>query len=170
MKTKETVVVTRLSKMIPNGALYDLTEAVYELNDDEKNGLMLLDLKNPIITLILSIFVGEWGADRFYIEDHTWGMLKLLLRLLPTVMMVIFFLIFPIVLIPLLGLLIIFLWVVAAMVVAVASMVLSIGDIYFAYRKTKIKNWETVTEYLRDCKIGREFARYHESMRTPKDI
>jgi len=48
------------------------------LPDDRMYLLASLDLKDPVIILLLSIFVGELGIDRFVIGDTGLGVAKLL--------------------------------------------------------------------------------------------
>ncbi|RRC98427.1 TM2 domain-containing protein [Prevotella sp. OH937_COT-195] len=59
-----------------------------EVMDDSKSFvLMSINLKNPFVALILSLFLGTFGIDRFYIGDYTNGMIKLLMGIvvLPTI-------------------------------------------------------------------------------------
>lgn len=38
----------------------------------------LSQMKDPVLSILLSIFVGSFGVDRFYIGDTGWGIGKLL--------------------------------------------------------------------------------------------
>lgn len=49
------------------------------LDDQAATALMMTELKNPTIALILAIFLGEFGVDRFYTGDKEMGVAKLVL-------------------------------------------------------------------------------------------
>jgi len=49
-----------------------------DIPDDRMYMLASLDLKDPVLLLLLSIFVGEFGVDRFVIGDTGLGVAKLL--------------------------------------------------------------------------------------------
>lgn len=40
--------------------------------------VVLMQMKDPIISLILSIIVGSLGVDRFYVDDISLGIIKLI--------------------------------------------------------------------------------------------
>ena len=48
------------------------------LPDDAVNMLMSMQLKNPTTILLISIFLGEFGVDRFMLGDTGMGVGKLL--------------------------------------------------------------------------------------------
>lgn len=62
------------------------------LDDNRAYTLMALDLKSPFVALLLSIFVGSLGIDRFYIGDTTNGIIKLItgVIVLPTISVITF--------------------------------------------------------------------------------
>ena len=43
--------------------------------------LMSMDLKSPVVALVLSLVLGGFGIDRFYIGDNTNGAIKLIVGL-----------------------------------------------------------------------------------------
>ena len=55
-----------------------IAEQVNRLSDDQANMLLSLNLKNPTTILIFSIFLGEFGVDRFMLGDTGLGVGKLL--------------------------------------------------------------------------------------------
>lgn len=58
--------------------LLKLKGAINEMNDNELLALSSTDFKDPTVSLVLSILVGELGIDRFYIGDIGAGVGKLL--------------------------------------------------------------------------------------------
>ena len=49
-----------------------------KIPDDKITSLALVELKNPIIGLVLGLFFGGFGVDRFYKGDIGLGILKFL--------------------------------------------------------------------------------------------
>lgn len=64
---------------IPADSVYMLRESLKSLEADKLSNLYMVQLKNPIIGLVLGIFVGVFGADRFYKGDIGIGIAKLLI-------------------------------------------------------------------------------------------
>lgn len=65
-------------KYFPQEKILFLREKLLELDEKEFSLLLVLELKDPIILLIVSIFLGYLGIDRFLLGDVTKGVLKLL--------------------------------------------------------------------------------------------
>ena len=55
-----------------------LKDKLNQLSDRELVALTNTDFKNPTVSLVLSILVGGYGVDRFYIGDIGLGVAKLL--------------------------------------------------------------------------------------------
>ncbi len=64
---------------IPSEATYMLQESLKKLPADKASSLDTINLKSPIVGLILGLLLGGFGADRFYKGDIGLGVLKLLL-------------------------------------------------------------------------------------------
>jgi len=65
-------------KYFPTDKLYAVKERLDTMTDDQIQRLMYLQLKDPITYLLVSIFIGELGIDRFLLGDIGMGILKLL--------------------------------------------------------------------------------------------
>lgn len=50
-------------------------------DDSRMPVLMSMDLKSPVVALVLSLVLGGLGIDRFYIGDNTNGAIKLIVGL-----------------------------------------------------------------------------------------
>lgn len=50
-------------------------------DDSRMPVLMSMDLKSPVVALVLSLILGGFGIDRFYIGDNTNGAIKLIVGL-----------------------------------------------------------------------------------------
>ena len=67
----------------PSEQLPSLRERLAQLDDSQANQVIAAaDVKNPTTALILSIFLGGFGVDRFYIGHTGLGIGKLLVSLL----------------------------------------------------------------------------------------
>ena len=67
----------------PSEQLPSLRERLAQLDDAQANQVIAAaDVKNPTTALILSIFLGGFGVDRFYIGHTGLGIGKLLVTLL----------------------------------------------------------------------------------------
>lgn len=63
---------------IPPEGLPMIREKLMNCSDETMAQLVFSQLKNPTLALILSIALGYWGIDRFYIGDLPIGAGKLL--------------------------------------------------------------------------------------------
>lgn len=66
------------SKYFPAGSIYLLREKLEKLPDDKLYMLQSIELKEPTTVLIVSLFLGSFGVDRFMLGDTGLGVLKLL--------------------------------------------------------------------------------------------
>lgn len=55
-----------------------IKEQLEKMSDDKFLMVQTTQYKDPTTMLILSIFLGSWGLDRFILGDTTMGVLKLL--------------------------------------------------------------------------------------------
>ena len=66
------------SKMFLPHHLQIIRERLLCLDESKMMMLHSIDLKDPTVMLLISVFLGSWGVDRFMLEDTGMGILKLL--------------------------------------------------------------------------------------------
>ena len=81
IKEKEKVnqLLKKMGSKIPSESLHSVREKLLDSDMNESDVLVLINgMKDPTISIILSILVGVLGVDRFYIGDIGLGVGKLL--------------------------------------------------------------------------------------------
>ena len=63
---------------IPNDKMIVLKNSLVKADETSEDALAMVKLKNPMIILLMSIFLGAIGIDRFMIGDVGIGLCKLL--------------------------------------------------------------------------------------------
>lgn len=66
---------------IPQNSILDIQEKLKDISEDKVSLLSVIQLKSPIIGLILGFFLGTLGIDRFYKGDIGLGIAKLILTI-----------------------------------------------------------------------------------------
>lgn len=66
------------NKYFPESQIPFIRERLLATDDSKANMLNVIQYKDPIISLILSILTGNLGIDRFFIGDTGLGIAKLL--------------------------------------------------------------------------------------------
>ncbi|AGK96410.1 TM2 domain-containing protein [Clostridium pasteurianum] len=66
------------TKYLPNEKLMTVRSRIETLDDSKLMILQSLDYKDPTVVLILSIFFGHFGVDRFILGQVGLGIIKLL--------------------------------------------------------------------------------------------
>ena len=66
------------SENLPSGKMALMRDRLKSLPEDRWPLLLSLNFKNPIIALVLSFLVGEFGIDRIYVGQVGLGLLKLI--------------------------------------------------------------------------------------------
>jgi len=70
------------AKYFPEASIPAIRQTLEELGPDKASQALAVEYKDPIIALILSILVGYFGIDRFYIGDTGLGIGKLAVSVL----------------------------------------------------------------------------------------
>lgn len=117
-KNKVHAIMMQYRDLIDPENLPTLKNALERVDDSVYEELLLISTKSPITTLLLSVFCGGLGVDRFYLGDVGLGVTKLLLITLLAI--------------PTFGL--ISIW--------------SLLDIYFCYRKAKEINFKNIMQRI----------------------
>ena len=65
------------NKYFPESQIPFIRERLLAADDNKASMLHALQFKDPTISLIISLFIGGWGIDRFYIGDTGLGIGKL---------------------------------------------------------------------------------------------
>lgn len=65
-------------KYFPEEKMLILREQLEKADESKYNTIVALQYKNPTVALVLSLFLGCYGIDRFYIGDTGLGIGKLI--------------------------------------------------------------------------------------------
>ena len=65
-------------KYFPSEKIMFLKEKLYTLDDTRFSMISCVEMKDPTTILLVSLFLGGWGVDRFMLKDTGMGVLKLL--------------------------------------------------------------------------------------------
>lgn len=71
--------LAKLSEDVPSGSAFALGNALRSAPDNMFDYLITFPMKSAGITVVLSVFLGGLGVDRFYVGDIGLGVAKLLL-------------------------------------------------------------------------------------------
>ena len=77
-KEKVDMFVMSNQKYFPAEKIMFLKEKLYSLDESKFNMVSCAEMKDPTTLLIISLFLGAYGIDRFMIKDTGMGILKLL--------------------------------------------------------------------------------------------
>ena len=73
------MLLTNWAEKIPSEKTILLQKELANLDDSAALALSAIPLKDPVLGILLSVFFGVFGVDRFYKGDFVLGVLKLLL-------------------------------------------------------------------------------------------
>lgn len=75
------MIVSSWDNKIPSEQVFNLQKTLESVDDSALSALSMIQLKDPVIGLLLGLFFGVFGADRFYKGDIGLGIVKLILTL-----------------------------------------------------------------------------------------
>ena len=70
------------AKYFPEASMPAIRQTLEQFGPEKASQVLGTEYKDPTIALILSIVIGEFGVDRFYIGDITMGAIKLVVFLI----------------------------------------------------------------------------------------
>ncbi|MDR2007371.1 MAG: TM2 domain-containing protein [Alphaproteobacteria bacterium] len=76
--TKKAMLLGAWQDKLTNEQLVAVSKLLDGVSETKIEALQLIPLKNPLLTFLLSLFLGGIAVDRFYIGDVGLGILKLL--------------------------------------------------------------------------------------------
>ena len=77
-KTKVDMFIMSNQKYFPAEKIMFLKEKLYRLDEEKFSMVSCIELKDPTTLLLISLFLGGMGIDRFMLKDTGMGVLKLL--------------------------------------------------------------------------------------------
>ena len=66
------------AKFFTEDSINELKARLSKLSQNQFNAIQGIQLKDPMIMLLLSLFLGSWGIDRFLLKEIGLGIIKLL--------------------------------------------------------------------------------------------
>ena len=78
MERDVNIMLATYGKYFPETSLPQVREIFEHIDDSQAAALSCTQFKDPITSIILSILLGQFGADRFYLEQIGIGIAKLL--------------------------------------------------------------------------------------------
>ncbi len=77
-KQKVDMFIMTNQKYFPSEKIMFLKEKLYRTTEEKFNMVSCVDFKDPTTILLVSIFLGSLGVDRFMLKETDMGVLKLL--------------------------------------------------------------------------------------------
>ena len=77
-KQKVDMFIMSNQKYFPAEKIMFLKDKLYHLEDDRFSMVSCIELKDPTTLLLISLFLGSLGVDRFMLKETGMGVLKLL--------------------------------------------------------------------------------------------
>lgn len=79
MNNQTMMILSGWTSKLPDSAAMSLAPRVEKIPEEKTQNLTFVSLKDPVMGLILGIFFGCFGVDRFYKGDILLGILKFVL-------------------------------------------------------------------------------------------
>ena len=78
MEKDVNLLLATYGKYFPEESMYQVRQIFENMDPNQVSTLSMLQFKDPLMALIISLLGGGLGIDRFYIGDTTLGVLKLI--------------------------------------------------------------------------------------------
>lgn len=152
-KEKTNEIFYQYKNLVPDNCALKLKKAIEKADDNKEEDLMMVKTYNPVTVLLLSIFLGAFGIDRFYIKDTGIGIGKLLFFPVISLLQIIYSVSLRQILVdiasnpyydPTTKLTLIQIIPIIMIVAGVIWAIWSLIDIYFSYKRCKEKNLDNV--------------------------
>lgn len=75
---KQTLFIISNKDKFPEESIISIKSRLSSCDEEKLDLINIIQFKSPIVSIMLSIFIGSLGADRFYIGDTGLAVLKLL--------------------------------------------------------------------------------------------
>lgn len=120
-------VLTRFQKALSPSGMTTFTKYIETLTADQYQRLMQMPIKKKVTTILLAIFLGGIGIDRFYVGDVKLGVLKIVGSIVASLL----------ILVPILG-----------TIASIANGIWKFVDIFISHKKIYDKNYENAMGIL----------------------
>ena len=77
-KQKVDMFIMTNQKYFPAEKIMFLKEKLYKVDETKFSMISCVEFKEPLTILLVSLFLGSWGIDRFMLKETGMGVLKLL--------------------------------------------------------------------------------------------
>ena len=78
MEKDVNLLLATYGKYFPEESMYQVRQIFENMDSNQVSTLSMLQFKDPLMALLISLLGGGLGIDRFYIGDTTLGVLKLI--------------------------------------------------------------------------------------------
>ena len=123
---KQAILAKFQNALSPSG-MTSFAKYIETLTADQYQRLMQMPVKKKVVTILLAIFLGGIGIDRFYVGDVKLGVFKIVGSVAASLM----------ILIPILG-----------TIASIANVIWKFADIFISYKKIYDKNYENAMAIL----------------------
>lgn len=125
-----TLVHNKYKKLVPKESVDILKSQLSTSSDDCVDTLMSLRMRSRILVMLISLFFGGLGVDRFYLGNISLGVIKLIFRVLTIVFMIVTN------------------NAPEAVALGIVSTIWCLADVYYVYRAVQEYNLNTITHCL----------------------
>ena len=78
MDSQVNILLANAAKYFPDSSMPAIRQQLEQMDSQKASMMLAQDYKDPTMAIIISVIIGAYGVDRFYIGDVMLGVLKLL--------------------------------------------------------------------------------------------